>query len=85
MWISSTWDRFVGGLWKNLECWLRKVLEYYKQSSMGHFSDVWGNKDAEIYAISRGPTHIFFQFQKQMTVLLETGLEAFLAAFYKGT
>lgn len=39
---------------------MRKVLEYCKQSIMVHFSDAWGNKDAERYANRRGPTHIFF-------------------------
>lgn len=32
----SVWSWFVGGMWKSLEPWARRALEWCKQSLMGH-------------------------------------------------
>lgn len=47
MWFSGFWTWFVGGIWKNLEIWVRETLECYTQQSSYHFSERVGNQNAD--------------------------------------
>lgn len=53
----SLWNCFVAGMWQNLELWVRKVTECWKQNFTGHSYGTLEDKNAEGNMGSGGSAH----------------------------